>query len=291
MRQHCWFRRTLDHIFDNPYDHLWLVAQKLAFFFTDYELHYIGASYADYKSTRHWPFLRYGWIAGFGVVGLFLSAADWRKRLPILGAFCVYLVTCLLFIVQSRYRTPATPYLCLFAAYAILSIVQRFNVRKTASAILFSLAACGLTVFSFTAFQQQINRIDQHQTAVNIYYYMKARPFFAKQNFDKAAEALNESIRLEPSFIPSRLLRGKIYAITKKYDAAETDFQRVIEMKPKSAVGYKNLGMLYFMEGKKEEALKALETAHKLDRSDAMVLNALKRIKGESSQPVVWEIR
>lgn len=286
-----WFRRTLDHIFDNPYDHLWLVTQKFAFFFTDYELHYIGASYADYKSTRQWPFLRYGWIAGFGVVGLFLSAADWRKRLPIFGAFCVYLVTCLLFIVQSRYRTPATPYLCLFAAYAILLIVQRLNDGKTASAILFGLVACGLTVSSFTAFQQQINRIDQHQTAVNIYYYMKARPFFAKQNFEKAAEALNESIRLEPSFIPSRLLRGKIYAIRKKYEAAEIDFQRVIEMKPESSVGYKNLGMLYFMEDQAEEALKMLEIAHKLDRSDAMVLNALKRIKGESSQPVVWEIR
>jgi tetratricopeptide (TPR) repeat protein len=286
-----WFKRTLDHIIENPSAHLWLVAQKLIFFFTDYELHYIGAAYADYKSTGHWPFFRYGWIAGFGLVGILLSAGDWRKRMPIYGAFFVYLATCIIFIVQSRYRTPATPYLCLFAAYAIAVIFQRFYDRKVVTAAMLCLAASGLTVFSFTAFSEQIDRIDRHQTAVHIHYLMEARPLFEKKNFKKAVAALDQSISLQPDYAPSRLLRGKIYALYKQYDAAESDFLKIIDMMPDSAVGYKNLGMLYLLEGQKEEALKMLQTANRLESSDETVLNALKRLKGERSEPVVWEIR
>ena len=286
-----WFKRTLDHIIENPSAHLWLVAQKLAFFFTDYELHYIGAAYADYKNTAHWPFLHYGWIAGFGLVGMLLSAADWRRRAPIYGAFFVYLATCLIFIVQSRYRTPAAPYLCLFAAYAIASIFQRFNNRKAISAAMICLAASGLSIFSFTAFSEQIARIDRHQTAVQIHYLMEARPLFAKKDFKRAIAALDQSIRLEPDYAPSRLLRGKIYALYKQYNAAEIDFLKIIDMMPDSAFGYKNLGMLYLLEGQKEEALQMLQTANRLESSDETVLNALKRLKGERSEPVVWEIR
>lgn len=178
-----WFVRTFNHILDDPSSHLFLIVQKMIFFFSDYELHYIAPAYQDYKNTCQWPFIRYGWIVGFGLLGIFIALPDWRKNMPIYGVFSIYFVVCLIFLVQSRYRTPAMPYLFVFGAYAITNILQRVKDCKFISAVTLCLMALSFNFFSFLVFEKQIDRIDRHQTAVNIHYLMEARPLFEKKNF------------------------------------------------------------------------------------------------------------
>lgn len=112
-----------------------------------------------------------------------------------------------------------------------------------------------------------------------------------KKIFKEAFAALNKSIHLEPDYLPSRLLRGKISVLFKQFNSAEKDFLEVIDMKPHSAVGYKNLGLLYLTAGQKEKAIQILKKANKLDPLDTKTSNALKYVQGKISGPIVWEIR
>jgi Flp pilus assembly protein TadD len=74
-------------------------------------------------------------------------------------------------------------------------------------------------------------------------------------------------------------LRGKTNAILGKYSLAELDFKKVIELSPNLANGYKNLGLLYLLQGKEEMAKKYLESAQDLDPKDEKVRKVLIQLK------------
>ena len=174
-----WFKRTLKSIAADPVSQLTLEAKKLFYFFNDYEMHYIASAYKEYKALLSFPLVRYGMISCLALVGMGLCLVGPGRAFLIFGVFFVYLLSCMLFLVQSRYRTPAVPYLCMFAGYGIVAfknmIAERRFVRLLAGILVLTFL-CGLTQLFF---RDEIAAMEKWQRATKIHYEMTGRPLFS----------------------------------------------------------------------------------------------------------------
>lgn len=272
-----WMRKTVKEIMLDPGIFAKRELKKIVYFFTDYEMHYIASAYKEYKMSLRFPFLRYGVIASLGILGMFLSLADAKKRFLLYGVVGIYLVSGLLFLVQSRYRTPAVPYLCLFAGHTIYSLYQGFKLRNLRSTALIVLFIAILMFLSHRSFKGEIERVDLWQKATKIHYQMGAVPFFTKGKYNEAILELNKCLSIAPEFSPAYNLRGKTYALLGRYLEAEIDFKKVVGLSPNITHGYKNLGFLYLLQGNKEMAKTYLEIARRLSPQNKKIQEALSK--------------
>jgi len=167
-----WMRKAVGDILNDPVAYLILEVKKLFYFFNDYEMHYIASAYKEYKAILAFPFVRYGIIASLGLLGMILSLRRFKELFLIYGMVFVALLSGMLFLVQSRYRTPAVPYLCLFAGYSVYALREMVAARKFRQTAV-ALVLVGL-FFSLTrlVFRGEIRQVDQWQQATKIHYQM-----------------------------------------------------------------------------------------------------------------------
>ena len=274
-----WIKKTLDDVLGDPGQYLIREIKKFIFFFTDYEVHYIASAHAEYKESLRFPLIRYGIIISLAVLGMFLSLKRFRSLFLIYGAVGMYLFAGMLFLVQSRYRIPAVPYLCLFAGSAIYSLKEMIYSKKFKPFSMCILLSCVLFFFSHFAFRGEILKQDRWQEATKICYQMRGRPLFDKGRYRAAIIQLDRCLTIVPDFRPALNLRGRAYAILAQYEKAETDFNRVIELKPNTSQGYSNLGFIYLLRGETEKAKMYLTKSLAIAPHNKKVKEALKDLR------------
>lgn len=270
-----WFRRTLSNVTDDPLSYLKLELKKLFYFFNNYEMHYIASAYKEYKASLSFPFIRYGLIASFALLGMILSLPGFRDRFLIYGMVGLYIFSGMLFLVQSRYRTPAVPYLCLFAAYGVLKMKTLLATKRFKG---FAAACAGVGVcFALThlPLRGEIEGVDAWQQGTKIHYQSGARPLFKMGKYEEAVSELNRCVAVVPNFSPAYNLRGKSLALLGKNREALSDFKKVIALSPNFAEGYRNAGFLYVLKNDMEKARVYLEKALVLAPQDSKVKDAL----------------
>ena len=125
-----WIKITLKDILDSPLLYLNREIKKFVHFFTDYEVHYIASAHKEYKKSLFYPFLRYGMIISLGILGIALSRKKWKDLFLLYGMIFIYLISCSIFLVQSRYRMPVIPCVCLFGGSAIYSLMGMVTDKK-----------------------------------------------------------------------------------------------------------------------------------------------------------------
>ena len=274
-----WFQKTFAEIIQDPMAYLLLQMKKFFYFFNDYEMHYIASAYKEYKQSLSFPFIRYGVIAALGILGMLLSLKYFRRLFLIYGMILLYLISGLIFLVQSRYRLPAVPYLCLFAGYAVSCLKNTLYQKKYRSVM----AYLTVVVLSFImvrfVYRVEINAMERWQKATKIYYLMEARPSFQMQKYDAAIEQLDRCLALAPNFSPAYNLRGKSHGMLGNSQDSLKDFLTVIRLSPNLAEGYKNLGFTYLILGKKEAAETYLQKAASFTPDDNKIKEALEHLK------------
>ncbi|MCF8082726.1 MAG: tetratricopeptide repeat protein [Deltaproteobacteria bacterium] len=274
-----WTKRTLDDILADPLQFLKREMKKFLFFFTDYEMHHIASAHAEYTESLLLPIIRYGIIVSLGLLGMFFSLKRFRDFFLIYGAFAVYLTAGMLFLVNSRYRMPAVPYLCLFAGSAVYTLKEMICTRRFRSFGISLLSACVLFAGTHLAFRGDILKQDRWQEATRICYEMRARPLFRKDRYEEAILQLDRCLSIVPDFAPALNLRGKAYAILGQYDKAENDFKKVITLRPNAPNGYHNLGFLYLLQGQTDKAGYYLTKASALAPNNEKVKKALNNFR------------
>jgi tetratricopeptide (TPR) repeat protein len=88
---------------------------------------------------------------------------------------------------------------------------------------------------------------------------------------EKALADYNKAIETDPLYPPPYYNRGRLYSLQKKYDAAIADLQKSIELAP-LFFGYRangNIGLIYHQQGEYAKALEAFATAISFDDSKA----------------------
>lgn len=130
-----WMRRTMSGIASRPLEWLGLELKKLLLFFHNYEIHLIVAAHKESRAFRAWLPVTWGLISSLGLLGMILGIRRDKDLFLLYAPVGVFLFSCLVFLVSSRYRAPAGPYLCLFAGLAAASIADFFRARRFRSAI------------------------------------------------------------------------------------------------------------------------------------------------------------
>jgi len=273
-----WTRTTLNDIATDPGQFLKREFKKFIFFFTDYEVHYIASAHTEYKASLSYPFLRYGIIVALGILGMIVSLRHFRRLFLIYGAIGIYLVAAMLFLVQSRYRTPVVPYLCLFSGIAIYDLKEMIFAKRLKAFIISLLFTITVFIISHAAFKNEIKIQDRWQEATKICYQMRAYPLFKNGRYQEAIANLDRCLSIVPDFIPALTLRGRAYAVLGRYDMAQADFKTLISLSPESPVGYRNIGFIYLLQGEKEQATRYLTKALELSPYDEKVIEALKNL-------------
>ncbi len=274
-----WIRRAIGHIVGDPVAYMKLELKKLFYFFNDYEMHYIASAYKEYKASLAFHVIRYGVIASLGLLGMLLGLKNFKTYSLLYAIMFVYLLSGMLFLVQSRYRTPAVPYLCLFAGHAIYTL-REMVAAKRLKAVAAALILIGMLFFLTRSFHtDEIVKVDRWQQATKIHYQMGAEPLFKSRKYQQAITELDQCIATEPSFSPAYNLRGKSYAVLGRYGEALTDFNKVMSLSPNLANGYRNAGFLYLLQGDSQKARSYLIKALSLAPRDAKVQEVLASLK------------
>jgi len=274
-----WTARTWDDISADPKQFIEREIKKFAFFFTDYEVHHIASAHMEYKESLSFPLVRYGIIASLGILGMLLSLGRFRELFLVYGAIGVYLFSGMLFLINSRYRMPAVPYLCLFAGSAICGLKELIHTKRFRDLAVFLLLACALYVLTHLAFRGDILKHDRWQEATRICYEMRARAMFNQGRYRQAISQLDRCLSIVPRFAPALNLRGKAYAMLGQYDLAKTDFKKLISLAPASPIGYKNIGFIYLLRGDTDKARDYLGKALALSHRDDKIKEVLKKLE------------
>ncbi|MFT7680416.1 MAG: tetratricopeptide (TPR) repeat protein [Planctomycetota bacterium] len=143
--------KVLDWIAQEPGDFVGHLFWKLRLFWLDWELG--NNQEIRFFANRFNPLSRislpFSVLAGLGLVGAALAAARrGRESFPLWGFLLAYTASVVGFFVCSRFRVPVLPVLMVFAAHALVSLVQA--VRKARWGQVLSLAgpALGLAIVS-----------------------------------------------------------------------------------------------------------------------------------------------
>jgi Flp pilus assembly protein TadD len=177
--------------------------------------------------------------------------------------------------VNARYRTPAVPYFCLFAGYAIYRLK---NMATSHQFKHFGICASFFVAFYLSthlAFKEALLKHDQWQQATKIYYEMDGRPAFNNGRYQSAVMALTRCMKILPNYYPAHILRGRSYAMLGEYEKAENDFNKAISLNPEDPRGHQNIGFVYLLQKKTDAAEISLEKALKHDPKNKKIKEAL----------------
>jgi len=106
-------------------------------------------------------------------------------------------------------------------------------------------------------------------------YFGLSRAYFFEGRYNKAIEAINETLRLDPSIKNVYYMRGLIYGYKNSLPEAERDFAKFIELKPESWAGANDLAWIYFRQGRFEDVQKVAEEALSYNSENPWLHNSL----------------
>jgi hypothetical protein len=219
-----WSSRALEFIRQNPGFSFWLVLRKLGLFFNHYEVWNIRA----YELSRQFswvlrlPLLSFGIVAPLGLLGLALTAREWRRLTPLYAMLGTYLLSALLIFVLSRYRMPVVPIFIIFAAAALTELFDAVRQRKHA---LLGLAAAGLVVAAFVV------HLNLTGSDYSIAHYNLGNKYKDLEKWELAIEQYRHALELAPGYISTYNNLGLVYERSGRYpvEAVQT-WRRVLAM-------------------------------------------------------------
>jgi len=109
-------------------------------------------------------------------------------------------------------------------------------------------------------------RADGGSTATRVKHYAEAANFWLTANeADKAYASASAGLKLEYDHLDLRISRARAYALSGRYDYAETDLTSVLTLNPKHAGALRYRADARFKQDKMEAAQIDIEAALDLD--------------------------
>ena len=291
---HYWFLKGLRFIKNNPFDFFRLSARKFAKFWRKEEI----STSLDYSLSRtfapifSFPFLSFGVMAPFALMGIFLSMKN-REKIMLVGLFIlIYQISILLFFISDRYRLPLVPFLIMFSSYAFFEFIQMAGGKKYKEIFFSSLVLIMLFLginLNFKSFQLPPSA--QHHINLGVVYYEQGRVDEAiaeyrkalkiNPNFDGAhnnlgsayfkkgltSEAIREyekAVRINPYYVDGRYNLGVAYSQLGRVDQAIIEYKKALKINPYFAQAHNNLASAYYKNGEYNKAAEQVEKAIKL---------------------------
>jgi 4-amino-4-deoxy-L-arabinose transferase-like glycosyltransferase len=219
-----WFGQGLAFIRDHPGAWLRLEWRKLRRFWNAGEIW----NNRSYELTREFswvlrlPLVNFGLLAPLALLGLGLTARDWRGLFPLHAMIAVTLATALALFVLSRYRVPVVPLLAVFAAAAAVRLVEDARARKWRALAVALVALAGMVAFT---------RLPFPDVSLGMAHYNLANRYQALGLWDRAIAHYGEAIAADPDYISNYNNLAVVYEEMGGHgDEAVQVWQRVLEV-------------------------------------------------------------
>lgn len=113
------------------------------------------------------------------------------------------------------------------------------------------------------AYQYQ-RSIELNDKNIYVYHNLGALYLDVSDDYQKAEQYLKKAIELRPDYAPSYVALGDAYLRQKRYDEAEVQYNEAIKIDGNNANARRNLGELYKLVGKTEQAETQFRIAEEL---------------------------
>lgn len=295
---------ALNDIRRHPLGFVRLQLRKIALLFDGYEIpdnlnYYLGR---DTNPALRWAPVEYWMVVPLGVTGIVLA---WLSRQPTALALLLLIthtVSVTAFFVVSRLRLPAVVPLLLFAGYAVSWCVSEVQQRRRLRpALVAAVAVAGAVMLrpdgdglvravdykmaaaSYVSLGQNLehsgDRLRAHDAYLHALLYSpsddtilaRVQPGAETGTVDVAPEIMRE---LNDLWAQTRAL-----AQSHQYTEAESAVRRAIELAPQVTTSYQYLANVAFLEGKRAEAIAALEQALIRDPANPLVRRNLAQLR------------
>lgn len=124
------------------------------------------------------------------------------------------------------------------------------------------------------ALLSDLNRYDEALTAINqaidlapraAWYLNRGFLYYKQQKWDLAESDYNKAIELNPNHANAYNNRGILYGDLQKWDLAESNYTKAIELNPNDVLAYYNRGILYYKQQQLAIALSDFNKAIELE--------------------------
>jgi len=290
-----WFSQGMDWMRNNPLRSLKLLSRKFLFFWHNLEVpsdfnYYVAE---DYSPLLRVLILRFGVIAPFGLLGLFLFARKWKSFFLIYSIILTTFLTNMIFFVSSQYRLPMVPFLIIFAAGSFFWIVDQWINRKMSRVFLSCSFLVGAALFinqddriltnlcsnrtSYIVLGSYYEKVESMENAESMYLkaleidphygltHIRLSRLYSRLGRESEAQKFARQI-IDRNRVHQRVLREtrnlsdiKIISDSFRqgnYERVKNLSKKLIKVDPKSAFRYyNNIGLSLYKQGKYEEAL------------------------------------
>ncbi|MBI3449070.1 MAG: glycosyltransferase family 39 protein, partial [Acidobacteria bacterium] len=144
-----WWDEGARYLSSHPGAAIPLLWDKLSVFWNAFERpdNFFYENFRRFSPTLSLPLAGFGLMAPLALVGMALAARRFREMFPLYAVVAAFLLSAVIFFTQSRYRMPAVPLLTVFAAQAIVTLVDLARRREGRAAAVSGVALAGAFLF------------------------------------------------------------------------------------------------------------------------------------------------
>lgn len=273
---HYFYSRAIEFWKNKPLQAVQLTLRKAWFFWGPHEIS--DSKVIHYERTFS-PLLR--WLPGFSLMfslallGVFLL---WLRKTPgtktdagvsLMAVYCAaYFLSVLPFFISGRYRFPITPFLILFAGYAVIQLWEFFRRRyykQTAAIVLTGIALYALVSYPLIPYTPDLST----------WHFHRGMAYAAQQMNEEAVAAFMKATDVNPENDEGWVQLGFLYAQQSQSDKAEECYAAAVKANPYNVYAQNNLGYEYFRRGHYEEAVAHYRLALEQQPEYSLALNNL----------------
>jgi tetratricopeptide (TPR) repeat protein len=262
-----WRSRATEYIFTNFGTFLGVTLKRFLMLSNAFEIpdNYNIPFMSRFSWVLQAPLFTFGWfVAPLAAAGLYLSWAEREKFSMLYVLLGAYLLSILFFFVFDRYRLPIVPILILFAAHAIVKIIQLRDWQMRALPRTAAIVFITTLVLVNVPLPASVGGYRDFRTAhynLGYYYSTHEQPAEAAGEFESAAK-LNPELLKDPGFVWKL---AEAYERSGDTPKALEKYREAVRMDRQSAEAPYRVGKLYFDEGMYDRAAEMLSESLRRD--------------------------
>ncbi|MCJ7751386.1 MAG: glycosyltransferase family 39 protein [Armatimonadetes bacterium] len=241
-----WRRKAHRFMREQPGAALSLLGKKLYLYWNAYEIpNNVSYEWGRTHSSllREVP-LTFAVIGPLGLLGIALGG--WRRR----GAWVLTLfvttqvLAVAVFFITGRYRMPALPALCVFAAFAVVELARMAAARRGGQA---ALVVVGLAVLALFV-NSDAYGVRRSRGANRDSHYL-GQSYVMAEDYEKAKQALVMATKEHPDDADAYRYLGEVENLLGEPEEAARDLRKAVEIAPDYSTAAVKLAELHLREG------------------------------------------
>jgi tetratricopeptide (TPR) repeat protein len=269
-----WFRKGLEYLKDNPAEALQLILKKFALFLRKEEISHQNIDYnlsKDFASIFRLPFISFGLIAPFAMLGLFLAIL--KREAILLPAIIIFscLASVLIFFMSVRYRLPALPFLIMCSAYTIHRFAENIKTGEVKSIFLWSV----ILIILYLGINLDFEYFDYNRRVPKLHHNNLGKFYSKEGDLDKSIVEFKKALAIDPNMKEVHHGMGYVYYKKGEFDTAISEYEQELRINPNSEMSQNNIGLIFYEQGRLDAAIGRYKNALMVDPDYAIAQSNL----------------